>query len=261
MVSARVDFNLSSLSIYRFIFCVGRCKHMERALQWIVVVAACASLSTIIHAAGIDEPSQRKLANVDYADVIRIDCGVKEGYTDKTRMQYEDDDIQYGEIHTISSNDTLQNQPQIQKQLISLRSFPEGKRNCYTLKPREGKNKRYIVRSYFAYGNYDNKSKPPTFDLYIDVTRFTFIHFTVANTTRRVEAIYFSLTDTIDLCLVNVEQGIPFISLLELWPLGSANVYQDLLNLQTQDLLTRVTLGVSSAKDQLLRSLGFKLHI
>jgi len=186
--------------------------------------------------------------------VISIDCGVKEGYIDTTRIPYEDDDNEFGEIHSISDN-SFQNQPQINKQLMSLRSFPEGKRNCYSLKPRQGKNKRYIVRGYFAYGNYDNKSKPPTFDLYIDVTNFTFIRFTVANTTRRVEAIYFTLTDTIDLCLVNTEQGVPFISLLELWPLGTASVYQDLLNFQTLDLLTRVTLGVSSADDQLLRSL------
>ncbi|ESW13061.1 hypothetical protein PHAVU_008G164600 [Phaseolus vulgaris] len=222
---------------------------MERALQWIVVVAVCAS-STIIHAA--DEAPHRKLASVDYSDVISIDCGLKEGYIDTTRIPYEDDDNEFGEIHSISDN-SFQNQPQINKQLMSLRSFPEGKRNCYSLKPRQGKNKRYIVRGYFAYGNYDNKSKPPTFDLYIDVTNFTFIRFTVANTTRRVEAIYFTLTDTIDLCLVNTEQGVPFISLLELWPLGTASVYQDLLNFQTLDLLTRVTLGVSSADDQLLR--------
>lgn len=37
---------------------------MERALQWIVVVAVCAS-STIIHAA--DEAPHRKLASVDYS--------------------------------------------------------------------------------------------------------------------------------------------------------------------------------------------------
>jgi len=189
-------------------------------------------------------------------DVISIDCGVKEGYIDETRIQYEDDDIELGETHTISEN-SFETQPQINKQLMSLRSFPEGKRNCYSLKPKEGKNKRYIVRGYFAYGNYDNKSMPPTFDLYIDVTVFTSIRFTVASSTRRVEAIYSSLADTIDLCMVNIEQGVPFISLLELWPLGSANVYQDLLNLQTLDLLTRVTLGVSSAHGQLLRSFRF----
>ncbi|BAT82060.1 hypothetical protein VIGAN_03200400 [Vigna angularis var. angularis] len=44
---------------------------MERALQWIVVVAVCAS-STINRAAGIDETPHRKLANVDYSvDAIK----------------------------------------------------------------------------------------------------------------------------------------------------------------------------------------------
>jgi len=41
---------------------------MERALQWILVVAVCAS-PTIIHAAGIDEPPKRNLVNVDYSGI------------------------------------------------------------------------------------------------------------------------------------------------------------------------------------------------
>jgi len=40
---------------------------MERALQWILVVAVCAS--STINSAGIDETPHRKLANVDYSGI------------------------------------------------------------------------------------------------------------------------------------------------------------------------------------------------
>ncbi|XP_035542873.1 probable LRR receptor-like serine/threonine-protein kinase At1g05700, partial [Juglans regia] len=51
--------------------------------------------------------------------------------------------------------------------LKKLRSFPQGKRNCYTLQPNQGKNNKYLIRARFAYGNYDGKDKGPVFDLYL----------------------------------------------------------------------------------------------
>ncbi|KAF5466494.1 hypothetical protein F2P56_016414, partial [Juglans regia] len=49
----------------------------------------------------------------------------------------------------------------------TLRSFPQGKRNCYTLQPNQGKNNKYLIRARFTYGNYDGKDKGPVFDLYL----------------------------------------------------------------------------------------------
>ncbi|TKY56175.1 LRR receptor serine/threonine-protein kinase [Spatholobus suberectus] len=218
---------------------------MERAVQWILVLAVCAS-SIIIDAAEIDELADRKLAHAN-PDVISIDCGVNEGYTDSTtNLQYQADDIQVGQIHNISSNYSFGYEPQIQRQLASLRSFPDGKRNCYTLKPKQGKDNRYLIRAYFGYGNYDNKNILPTFDLYVGVTMFNTAK--VFGRSFRSEAIYFTSTDTIDFCLVNTDKGVPFISLLELWPLDST-IYQTSFTLRTLDLKSRINLGASSTAD------------
>ena len=45
------------------------------------------------------------------------------------------------------------------KQFMNIRSFPEGNKNCYTLRL-EGGNK-YLIRARFRYGNYDSKNKLP----------------------------------------------------------------------------------------------------
>ncbi|XP_020238888.1 probable LRR receptor-like serine/threonine-protein kinase At1g05700 isoform X2 [Cajanus cajan] len=225
---------------------------MERKLQWILVLAVCAS--SLIHiVAENNEGAHRNLANIDYSGVISIDCGVNEGYTDKTtNLQYEADDIQFGEIYNISSIYNFNYVTQIQKQLNTLRSFPNGKRNCYTMTPKQGKNKKYIIRAYFAYGNYDNKNKPPIFDLYIGVNIFKTINFTEVDKVIRIEAIHFASIDTIDFCLVNIDQGVPFISLLELWPLDNS-IYQTSSTLLTLDLLTRINLGASEDNNSFIR--------
>ncbi|MFS7917117.1 putative non-specific serine/threonine protein kinase [Helianthus anomalus] len=48
---------------------------------------------------------------------------------------------------------------------ITLRSFPQNTRNCYTLRPKQGKNNTYLIRVTCYYGNYDSKYQPPQFDL------------------------------------------------------------------------------------------------
>ncbi|WVY91692.1 hypothetical protein V8G54_037206 [Vigna mungo] len=179
-----------------------------------------------------------------FVGVISIDCGVDEGYTDKTtNLQYQADDIQFGEMNNTSSIYKMDHISQIHKQLNTLRSFPYGKRNCYTLKPKQGMTKKYIIRAYFAYGNYDNKYKPPVFDLYLGVNFLKTINSSEA-VVIRIEAVHFASTERIDLCLVNIDQGVPFISLLELWPLD-ISIYQSSSTLLTLDLLTRLNLGAS----------------
>ncbi|TKY56172.1 LRR receptor serine/threonine-protein kinase [Spatholobus suberectus] len=225
---------------------------MERELRWILVLAVCAS-SVINILAENNERADRKLANIDYSGVISIDCGVNEGYTDKTtNLRYQADDIQFGEIYNKSSIYHFDNVSQIQKQLNTLRSFPYGKRNCYTLTPKQGMNQKYIIRAYFAYGNYDNKDKPPIFDLHLGVNFFKTINLTEADKVVRIEAIHFASTDTIDFCLVNIDQGVPFISLLELWPLENS-IYRSSSSLLTLDLLTRINLGASEDNNSFIR--------
>ena len=179
---------------------------------------------------------------------ISIDCGVSEGYTDKaTNVQYQADDttfVQSGQIGHVFSKYNFTFVPQAMKQLTSLRSFPIGKRNCYTLKRKQGKNNEYLIRAYFAYGNYDSKDKVPTFDLHLGVNNFTTIVLDDADNVLRTEVIHFTTTGTIDLCLVDTSQGEPFISLLELWPLDNS-VYEAPSTLLPLHLMTRPNLGMS----------------
>ncbi|XP_039158947.1 senescence-induced receptor-like serine/threonine-protein kinase [Eucalyptus grandis] len=98
----------------------------------------------------------------------------------------------------------------------TLRSFPNGTRNCYTLRPDNGKSNTYLIRATFLYGNYDRKNQIPTFDLYIDVN-----YWDTINTSNYVftEVVYVPQRDYIQVCLVNIGKGVPFISALELRPL------------------------------------------
>ncbi|PNY05719.1 leucine-rich repeat receptor-like protein kinase at2g19210-like protein, partial [Trifolium pratense] len=73
---------------------------------------------------------------------ISIDCGSTVGYLqNETGIWYNADKgfVETGENHMTSSTVNL-NYLYFGKQLRTLRCFPEGDRNCYTLKPREGKN-------------------------------------------------------------------------------------------------------------------------
>lgn len=47
--------------------------------------------------------------------------------------------------------------------------------NCYIL-PTYAQTLRYLIRVGFFYGNYDGNSNPPTFDLYIDNTKWSTVN-------------------------------------------------------------------------------------
>ncbi|XP_039155586.1 putative leucine-rich repeat receptor-like serine/threonine-protein kinase At2g19230 [Eucalyptus grandis] len=105
---------------------------------------------------------------------------------------------------------TYQNNRQLLK---NVRIFPNGTRNCYTLKPNQGKNRTYLIRAVFWYGNYDGKNQAPSFDLYIDVNYWAKVNYSIYS---YEEIMYVSQADDIQVCLVNTGNGVPFISALEL---------------------------------------------
>ena len=111
------------------------------------------------------------------------------------------------------------------KQLMNVRSFPEGVRNCYTLEPENGKGSKYLIRVFFMYGNYDSKNQPPVFKLYLGVDEWETVNFNIniSNQIVRKEIIHVPKTDYIDVCLVNNGSGTPFISALELRQLGNSS--------------------------------------
>ncbi|KAI9081298.1 hypothetical protein K1719_036719 [Acacia pycnantha] len=112
---------------------------------------------------------------------------------------------------------------------MTLRSFPEGERNCYTLRPKQEKQKqKYLMRAIIAYGNYDLRNRVPEFDLYLGVNYWT--TFRILPIPYAPQTIFpFEIimekdrsTEMIQVCLVNTGGGTPFINTLELRPLNNS---------------------------------------
>ncbi|KAK1548813.1 hypothetical protein Q3G72_019531 [Acer saccharum] len=170
------------------------------------------------------EHAKRKLQyQADSSGFINIDCGASESYTDKqTGLFYESDVIHTkyidaGKNHEINPNFSYTFH---QQQRYNLRSFPEGTRNCYTLKPNQGGNKNYLIRAVIEYGNYDSKNQIPGFDLYLGVNKWATV--SSADDVAMYEIIHVPSDAYIDVCLVNTGNGVPYISALELRPLDNS---------------------------------------
>lgn len=104
----------------------------------------------------------------------------------------------------------------------TVRSFPSGDRNCYTLKLSKGRDINYLIRAQFMYGNYDRENRIPIFNIYLGVDFWTTMSLPTVTTRTFIEIIYKPTTDFIHICLVNIGQGTPFISGLYLRPLSSS---------------------------------------
>ncbi|KAK9922733.1 hypothetical protein M0R45_031182 [Rubus argutus] len=99
---------------------------------------------------------------------ISIDCGLLEtsNYTDeKTGINFISDAtfIDSGETKLIQPSDQLFTE----KTYWSLRSFPEGIRNCYQINVTFGT--KYLIRASFYYGNYDGKIKHQNSNYILDL--------------------------------------------------------------------------------------------
>ncbi|XP_028756242.1 probable LRR receptor-like serine/threonine-protein kinase At1g05700 [Neltuma alba] len=153
--------------------------------------------------------------------------------------------VDSGQIYKLSSEYALDsNDEQVWQQLNTVRSFPEGKRNCYTLKPKQGKNNNFLVRVYYKYGNYDYNNSAPVFQFHLGVNFWT--RSGNNSDLRRMEAIRVSRTNKVDVCRINIGRGIPFISLLQLWPLKDS-IYPNDSDFSPLGLMTRSSWGTSKA--------------
>lgn len=140
---------------------------------------------------------------------ISIDCGADEDYMDNGILYKSDRDfVDTGISQPVSPNISRNLRPQLK----NVRSFPEGRRNCYVLKPENGKDNTYLIRASFLYGNYDRKNTTPIFDLYLGAN----LWWTVDWDNGYVETLYTPSTDYISVCLFNANKGVPYISTLEL---------------------------------------------
>uniref|UniRef100_A0A8I6WGN4 Malectin-like domain-containing protein n=1 Tax=Hordeum vulgare subsp. vulgare TaxID=112509 RepID=A0A8I6WGN4_HORVV len=164
-------------------------------------------------------------AQSDNKGFISIDCGLQgeESYIDEeTNLVYVSDAgfTDAGTNYNISAEYVG---PRLSKNVHSLRSFPDGERNCYTLQPLVSGHK-YLIRATFLYGNYDGLNRrPATFDLYIGVNFWTAVNMSSRvskdqGDTMMVEALIVVLDDVVQVCLVNTGGGTPFISGLEVRP-------------------------------------------
>ncbi|XP_010535193.1 PREDICTED: probable LRR receptor-like protein kinase At1g51890 [Tarenaya hassleriana] len=159
----------------------------------------------------------RSVQAQDQTGFISLDCGLEKSttYTERTiNITYESDAkyIDSGETNKIKIDQT-----QFQQQTWSLRYFPDGQRNCYGFNLT--RNRKYLIRAMFLYGNYDGRNEFPEFDLYIGPNKWTTIDIKGVSNTSMVELIHVLTADRLQVCLVKTGKTTPFISSLELRPL------------------------------------------
>ncbi|RLN28628.1 putative leucine-rich repeat receptor-like protein kinase [Panicum miliaceum] len=174
-------------------------------------------------------------AQPDSIGFISIDCGLPgtASYVDDTtKLSYAPDAVftDAGSNHNISAEYMT---PTLSKRYHNVRSFPDGVRNCYTLRSIVAGLK-YLIRASFKYGNYDGLGRPPVFDLYVGVNLWSNVNVSSPDAEGILEAIVVVPDDFVQVCLVNTGSGTPFISALELRPMKSslyphANATQGLL--------------------------------
>ncbi|XP_058180840.1 probable LRR receptor-like serine/threonine-protein kinase At1g05700 isoform X3 [Rhododendron vialii] len=180
----------------------------------------------------------------DQSGFISIDCGISEGSdykNPKTTISYTSDAgyIDTGINHNISSDYMSAD---FSRRLSSLRSFPDGIKNCYTIHQAQAGGDKYLIRAFFMYGNYDSKNQPPEFELYLDGDQWDTIMIDDASDVVRAEIIHnVPATSTyIHVCLVNTGLGTPFISGLELRRLDTS-IYKT--NSGSLKLFNRIDIG------------------
>lgn len=163
---------------------------------------------------------------------LSIDCGLSEGgeYDDNsTGIHYISDAnlIDSGESKNVSIEHSGE------KYLSTVRSFPRGKKNCYSIQPSPGKGYLYLIRATFMYGNYDSLFELPTFDLHLGAETWSQIRIQGDSIVETREIIHNLSSDYVHVCLIRTGTTKPFISALELRPLINTNYSTAYGSLQT----------------------------
>uniref|UniRef100_A0ACD5XR32 Uncharacterized protein n=1 Tax=Avena sativa TaxID=4498 RepID=A0ACD5XR32_AVESA len=176
---------------------------------------------------------------------LSIDCGLDAAFSGRmdtyTDIPYESDDpyVDGGENHEISTD---QQESGLEADLLTLRSFPTGTRNCYALPAQSGA--KYLLRMQFLHGHYDgNKSSSPVqFDLYLGTNYWD----TVQNGSYWwSEAVFAAWASWVPVCLLNTGRGTPFVNTLELRKLEDS-LYQDVTADLSMSTFERINLGANT---------------
>ncbi|XP_015866824.3 LRR receptor-like serine/threonine-protein kinase IOS1 [Ziziphus jujuba] len=113
-----------------------------------------------------------------------------------------------------------ENRGTYQQQMWSLRSFPEGIRNCYRINVTSGA--KYLIRTTFLYGNYDGKNTLPKFDVHLGSNLWDTVSITDASEAIVMQIIHVPSQNYLHVCLVKTEDSsTPFITSIELRPLNN----------------------------------------
>uniref|UniRef100_A0A0E0G191 non-specific serine/threonine protein kinase n=1 Tax=Oryza nivara TaxID=4536 RepID=A0A0E0G191_ORYNI len=203
-------------------------------LRWVPEVAA-RVVAFVRFSTQWKATADSQCSHVSFRGFISIDCGIpeKSSYQDPTSSIIYVSDygfISTGANHNISS---AYIKPSLAQRNYNVRFFPDGTRNCYTLRSLQEGNK-YFVRAVFYYANYDSLNKLPVFDLYLGANYWHEVKFSNADAVNWMDIIVVAPADYLQVCLVNKGMGTPFISGLDLRPLKStlypeANTTQSLV--------------------------------
>ncbi|KAM3411906.1 hypothetical protein ACQJBY_003527 [Aegilops geniculata] len=177
---------------------------------------------------------------VDSLGFISIDCGLPEetGYADNTTKLWYTPDAGYTNSGT---NRTTSPEYQAGKSWRNVRSFPDGARNCYTLRSLV-LGLKYLIRAMFMHGNYDGLKRWPIFDIHIGVNYWQTVNITDGDMPVIAEIITVISGESVQVCLVNTGSGTPFISSLEVRPLKN-KLYPQSDSSQALVLVARANIG------------------
>lgn len=152
---------------------------------------------------------------------ISLDCGLvpkNTTYVEKTTNITYKSDADYIDSGLVGKiNDAYKTQ--FQQQLWSLRSFPDGQRNCYNVNVTA--NSKYLIRGSFVYGNYDGLNQLPSFDVHIGPNKWSSVTIVGVANFSMTEIIHVVTQERLQVCLVKTGPTTPFISSLELRPLNN----------------------------------------
>ncbi|XP_024011821.1 probable LRR receptor-like serine/threonine-protein kinase At5g59680 [Eutrema salsugineum] len=183
---------------------------MESSLRLLLVLIATVAIIHLVQAQ-------------DQRGFISLDCGLPANevspYNEtSTGLQFSSD------AEFIKSGETGRIQKYMEsdyfKPYKTLRYFREGTRNCYNIPVDKGRM--YLIRAWFLYGNYDGLDINPKFDLYLGPNLWTTMDMQKpGNNDTREEMLHIPTSDSLQICLVKTGTTTPFISSLELRPMGN----------------------------------------
>ncbi|KAK3135035.1 hypothetical protein QOZ80_5BG0413810 [Eleusine coracana subsp. coracana] len=183
-------------------------------------------------------------AQPDSIGFISIDCGLPgtASWVDNTTKLVYVPDAAFtdaGSNYNISPGYMI---PQLSRRYYNVRSFPDGVRNCYTLRSLV-MGLKYLIRATFKYANYDGLNSLPVFDVHIGVNFWWTVNITIPDGVEIAEAIVVVPDDFVQVCLVNTGSGTPFISGLDLRPVIKSSLYPQMNATQGLILYTRLNFG------------------